>query len=83
MPAGKAMFQMCGVFAEFEQAMLQERGKAGLKRARRQEKTLDRPRTSVAIEQKIREARQQGKSINKIAAELGGVSVVHSETQEY
>ena len=27
-PAGKAMFQMCGVFAEFERAMIQERVEA-------------------------------------------------------
>lgn len=87
-PTGKAMFQMCGVFAEFEQAMIQERVKAGLERARSQGKTLGRPRTSEAIEQQIRNARQQGKGIKKIAAELGiGVSVVqrvvHSETQKY
>ena len=28
--AGKAMFQMCGVFAEFERTMIQDRVKAGL-----------------------------------------------------
>jgi DNA invertase Pin-like site-specific DNA recombinase len=33
-PAGKALFQMCGVFAEFERSMIQERVKAGLARAR-------------------------------------------------
>src|SRR6266550_6715089 len=33
-PAGKAMFQMMGVFAEFERAMIQERVRAGLARAR-------------------------------------------------
>jgi DNA invertase Pin-like site-specific DNA recombinase len=32
-PAGKAMFQMMGVFAEFERAMIQERVRAGLRRA--------------------------------------------------
>jgi hypothetical protein len=32
-PAGKAMFQMMGVFAEFERAMIQERVRAGLARA--------------------------------------------------
>src|SRR5262249_14677197 len=31
-PAGKAMFQMLGVFAEFERAMIQERVKAGMAR---------------------------------------------------
>ena len=33
-PAGKALFQMCGVFAEFERSMIQERVKAGIARAR-------------------------------------------------
>jgi DNA invertase Pin-like site-specific DNA recombinase len=33
-PAGKAMFQMMGVFAEFERAMIRERVNAGIARAR-------------------------------------------------
>src|SRR5712672_3660427 len=33
-PAGKAMFQMMGVFAEFERSMIRERVNAGLRRAR-------------------------------------------------
>ena len=33
-PAGKALFQMCGVFAEFERAMIRECVKAGLERAK-------------------------------------------------
>lgn len=83
--AGKAMFQMCGVFAEFERAMIRERVKAGLERARAQGKTLGRPQTSERVEQKIQAARQQGKGIQKIAQELGiGVStvqrVVHGRT---
>ncbi len=47
-PAGKAMFQMMGVFAEFERAMIRERVKAGLERARAQGKTLGRPTISTA-----------------------------------
>jgi DNA invertase Pin-like site-specific DNA recombinase len=43
-PAGKAMFQMLGVFAEFERAMIQERVRAGLARARADGKTLGRPK---------------------------------------
>jgi DNA invertase Pin-like site-specific DNA recombinase len=35
-PAGKAMFQLMGVFAEFERAMIVERVKSGLARARSQ-----------------------------------------------
>jgi len=33
-PGGKAMFHMMGVFAEFERAMIAERVRAGLKRAK-------------------------------------------------
>jgi DNA invertase Pin-like site-specific DNA recombinase len=43
-PAGRAMFQMMGVFAEFERAIIiQERVRAGLKRARSEGQTLGRP----------------------------------------
>jgi len=35
-PSGRAMFQMCGVFAEFERSMIVERVNAGLKRAKAQ-----------------------------------------------
>ncbi len=45
-PAGKAMFQMMGVFAEFERAMIQERVRAGLARARSEGKRLGRPSDS-------------------------------------
>jgi DNA invertase Pin-like site-specific DNA recombinase len=33
-PSGRAMFQMCGVFAEFERAMIRERIMSGLARAK-------------------------------------------------
>jgi DNA invertase Pin-like site-specific DNA recombinase len=33
-PAGKALFGMMGVFAEYERAMIQERIRAGLAQAR-------------------------------------------------
>ena len=44
-PAGKMMFQMMGVFAEFERTMIQERIHAGLGRARAKGKALGRPKT--------------------------------------
>jgi len=34
-PAGKAMFQMLGVFSEFERALIRERVMAGLARAKK------------------------------------------------
>src|SRR6201981_3084012 len=62
-PAGKALFQMTGVFAEFERAMIRERVKAGLARARAQGKRLGRPRVGTKIEQLIRSALATGKGI--------------------
>jgi DNA invertase Pin-like site-specific DNA recombinase len=50
------MFQMMGVFAEFERAMIQERVRAGLARARSEGKRLGRPRISPELEERIRKA---------------------------
>src|SRR6266853_3423218 len=52
-PAGKAMFQMMSVFAEFERAMIVERVKAGLSRARSQGKQLGRPTLPAATQQRV------------------------------
>ena len=42
-PSGRAMFQMMGVFAEFERAMIRERVRAGIERARAEGVTFGRP----------------------------------------
>src|SRR5262249_8347700 len=55
-PAGKAMFGMMGVFAEFERAMIQERVRAGLARAKADGKTLGRPPIAQETEKAIRAA---------------------------
>jgi DNA invertase Pin-like site-specific DNA recombinase len=71
-PAGKAMFQMMGVFAEFERAMIRERVKAALERARAQGKTLGRPTIGAATDAAIRKALKKGDvGIRKIATTLG------------
>jgi DNA invertase Pin-like site-specific DNA recombinase len=76
-PAGKALFQMCGVFAEFERSMIQERVKAGLARARAQGKVLGRPRVHEKIEATVRALRAKGRGIHAIAKEAGlGVGTV-------
>ena len=67
-PAGKAMFQMCGVFAEFERGILSERVKAGLNRARIDGKTLGRP-IKVANIKAIVEGRNNGKTIRQLSNE--------------
>jgi DNA invertase Pin-like site-specific DNA recombinase len=73
-PAGKAMFQMMGVFAEVERAMIQERVRAGLARARSEGKQLGRPPIAPGLEKRIREAlnapgRTEG--VRKIAIRFG------------
>jgi len=55
-PAGKALFQMMGMFAEFERTMIAERVRAGLARARAEGKRLGRPPIATALEKRIREA---------------------------
>lgn len=83
-PAGRAMFQMMGVFAEFEREMIKDRVNAGLavvkatgKNKRGEAVTLGRPKTSGKVEDQIRELRSQGLGILKIAKTLGcGTSVV-------
>jgi DNA invertase Pin-like site-specific DNA recombinase len=72
-PAGKAMFQMMGVFAEFERAMIQERVRAGLARARAEgKKKFGRSRIDSATEKEIRQAlRKAGVGMRKIAVEFG------------
>jgi DNA invertase Pin-like site-specific DNA recombinase len=58
-PAGKAMFQMMGVFAEFERSMIQERVRAGLARAKEEGKRLGRPRIAAELEERFLAARAQ------------------------
>jgi DNA invertase Pin-like site-specific DNA recombinase len=76
-PAGKAMFQMMGVFAEFERAMIVERVKSGLARARAAGKRLGRPTISSRKEAVVRQLLASGTGIVKVAKTAGvGVSVV-------
>ena len=71
-PAGEAMFQMCGVFAQFERSMIVSRVNAGLKRARANGKTLGRPKIAASTEKSIRKALAKGdRGILKVAAEFG------------
>lgn len=83
-PGGKALFQMMGVFAEFERSMIRERVKAGLARARKANKVLGRPQISDELKSRIHELRSEGKGMRKIASDLstgvGTVRRVLSET---
>ena len=82
-PADKAMFQMLGVFAEFERAMIVERVKAGLSRARSQGKRLGRRPVGEAVVARIREQLATGSGIVKTAKVLGvGTGTVHRIKRE-
>ena len=70
-PAGRALFGMSGVFAEFERSMLVERTRAGLDRARAQGKRLGRPEASGEVAGRVRELRLGGMGMDRIARELG------------
>jgi DNA invertase Pin-like site-specific DNA recombinase len=72
-PGGKAMFQMMGVFAEFERSIIQERVRAGLARARSEGKRLGRPTIAPEIESAIKAAlAKPGRpGVRKIAAQFG------------
>src|SRR5713226_7822194 len=75
--AGRAMFQMLGVFAEFERGIIRERVNAGLARAKAKGTVLGRPSTAPAVEKRIRSLRAKGMGILKIGRTLGiGTSVV-------
>ena len=82
-PGGRAMFQMMGIFAEFERAMIRERVIAGIERCKKSGKTgpgkkwFGRPLTDPEIVGSIRVLLAQGVGKRRIAKRLGvGVSVV-------
>jgi DNA invertase Pin-like site-specific DNA recombinase len=75
-PAGKAMFQMMGVFAEFERAMIQERVRAGLRRAKDEGKQLGRPKIAADIERAIlADLRKKDRPGLRVIAAAHGVAV--------
>jgi DNA invertase Pin-like site-specific DNA recombinase len=75
--AGKAMFQMLGVFAEFERGIIRERVNAGLARAKAKGTKLGRRRIRPSVEARILELRAEGHGIHRIRKTLGlGTSVV-------
>jgi DNA invertase Pin-like site-specific DNA recombinase len=77
-PSGRALFQMCGVFVEFERSMIRERVNAGLARAKADGVTLGRPRLEdmdgaegAKKAAAIIAMRAKGVDIRRIARELG------------
>lgn len=79
-PAGKAMFGMMGVFAEFERAMIQERVKSGMNRAKvngtKTGRAIGRPTADDATVARILALRAEGHGVLKIAKLAGSSSSV-------
>ena len=75
-PSGKMMFQMIGVFAEFERSMISERVKLGMQRT---DKKIGRPTNiNEGLINSVKFMRGQGVAIKKIAKELKiGVGTVY------
>jgi DNA invertase Pin-like site-specific DNA recombinase len=72
-PSGRAMFQMMGVFAEFERAINRERVLSGIARARAEGVTLGRPSLKDSNSDKfaaVKAALAEKKGIRRIAREL-------------
>jgi DNA invertase Pin-like site-specific DNA recombinase len=82
-PGGAAMFQMLGVFAEFERAIIVERVKAGQARARAEGRSLGRPKVDGKRDAIARTLISSGAGIIKAAKAAGvGVSVAQRIARE-
>ncbi len=68
---GRAMFGMMAVFAEFEREMITARTKAGIDRARAKGKRIGRPPVKPRVVARIRDYRDKGLGIRKIAGLVG------------
>ncbi|UEM23100.1 recombinase family protein [Skermanella mucosa] len=72
-PSGRMMFQLLGVFAEFERSMIRERVMAGLDRARSQGRRIGRPPMPAGKLESVRQALAGGAGVRQVAR-LTGVS---------
>jgi len=74
-PSGRAMFQMLGIFAEFEAAIIRERVCTGVARAKRNGtksgKPIGRPKITTEVETAIKKELEGDRGILAIAKALG------------
>jgi DNA invertase Pin-like site-specific DNA recombinase len=66
-PSGRLLFQLMGVFSEFEKAILVSRVKSGLARAKANGTKLGRPSLAPIEVKQIKESLNKGLSIRKAA----------------
>jgi DNA invertase Pin-like site-specific DNA recombinase len=73
-PGGKALFSMLGIFSELERSLIQERVRAGIKRARAQGQAWGRrslEETDPALCERIRAYRRDGLGMGTIGKQVG------------
>ncbi len=70
-PQGELVFGLMASLAQFESALIGERVRAGMARARAQGRRISRPPIPAATRKRIEELARRGRSINGIAKELG------------
>jgi DNA invertase Pin-like site-specific DNA recombinase len=82
-PAGRAMANLIGVFAEFERDLIRERVKAGIQNAKSKGIRVGRrPKISERLLGTARDMKGKGMSIRGISRELGvSKSLVHKSLQ--
>jgi DNA invertase Pin-like site-specific DNA recombinase len=66
-PAGRMLFGMLGVFAEFERSMIRDRVMAGLDRARAANRRLGRPPMAKFRVERIRDTLAEGRGVRETA----------------
>ena len=83
-PSGKMMFQMLGVFSEFERGMIRERVIAGQQRAKAEGKHIGRPsNVNEGIVNAVRQLRENKVPIKRIAKDLHiGVGTVYKVLEQ-
>lgn len=83
-PSGRMMFQMVGVFSEFERAMISERVILGLERAIKNGKQLGRPKITEDKKNEIKFMLDKGMSYTSIQQHTGiskaTISRINSES---
>ena len=84
-PSGKMMFQMIGVFSEFEREMISERVKLGLDKVKSQGRSLGPPKKiNESLVQKICYLHNKGHGLQSISKELSvGRSSVYRTLKQY
>ena len=70
-PTGELIFHVMASLAQFESALISERVKAGMQRAKAQGKNISRPKLAKNKLNRIMELKEQGLSMNQISIQSG------------